>query len=79
MEQPVVSASGILVVVQFPVSRSLGSFVALLPKRDLIVPQISRIVWYEEFNRTRTIWELPVELGLIYLFENVTENKQLVP
>ena len=49
-----------------PVRRSLGSFVGLLPKGELIACQIIGIVWNEEFNRTRTVRELPVELRLVY-------------
>jgi hypothetical protein len=44
--------------------------VAFLPEGDLIFHQIIRVVWYEEFNRAGTVWELPVQLGLVYFFEN---------
>jgi hypothetical protein len=70
--------SGSPVLELLPGCRSLGSLVAFLPKGDLVFRQIIRIVWYEEFNRARTVGELPVKLGLIYLFENVAENEQLV-
>jgi hypothetical protein len=46
----------------------------IFAKGNLIFRQIIRIVWYEEFNRTRTVWELPVKLGLIYFFEYLTER-----
>ena len=47
-------------------------------KRDLIFHQVVRIVGYEKLNRTRTISELPLELGLIDFLENVAENDQFV-
>ena len=50
----------------------------LLPKGELIACQIIGIVWNEEFNRTRTVRELPVELRLVYFLKHVTNDEQFI-